>query len=454
MAGLFSSLSMAARSLEAQRAGLDTAGRNIANLNTPGYARRRLDLAEVTNGTGGVEVLGTRAMRDVVLDTRARTAIPDEAREGAIVDTLSLVETSIGAPGQGIDGRLAAFFDSVSALAVDPTSAVARDGVVLQGRQLAASFADVARQLADSARLADNGVRNAVSEVNALTAQIAELNDAIATSGGGDVEALRDRQQIALESLSALTAVAVQTRADGGVDVSIPSGRALVIGGSAYGVTVGTAPSTGYATLTLGNVDVTSEITSGRIGGLSHARDTLIPGYQARLDDMAYGVAQQVNALHQSGFDLNGNAGVAFFTPPATVAGAAASLAVNPALAGNPSLVAASQSGAPGDNQIARQIAGLRDQKVLLGGTATFTQGWAQLAYGVGADVDAARAQQQSKQDVADQVARLRDQVSGVSLDEEAASMIKFQRAYEANAKYFTVVDEMLMTLMRTVGGV
>ena len=50
-------------------------------------------------------------------------------------------------------------------------------------------------------------------------------------------------------------------------------------------------------------------------------------------------------------------------------------------------------------------------------------------------------------------MARLRDQVSGVSLDEEAASMIKFQRAYEANAKYFTAVDDMLLTLMRTVGG-
>jgi len=443
MAGLFSSLSMAARSLEAQRAGLDTAGQNIANLNTPGYARRRLDLAEVTNGTGGVEVLGTRAMRDAVLDARARTAIPDESREGAIVDTLALVETSIGAPGQSLDGRLAAFFDSVSALSVDPTSAVARDGVVLQGRQLAASFADVAGRLTDSARLADNGVRDAA----------AELNDAIATGGGADVEALRDRQQIALEKLSALTSVAVLTRADGGVDVTIPSGRALVIGGSSYDVQVGTAASTGYATLSLNNVDVTSEFTNGKIGGLSYARDTLIPGYQSRLDDLAYGVAQQVNTLHQSGFDLNGNAGVAFFTPPAAVAGAAANFAVNPALTANPSLVAASQTGAPGDNQIARQIAGLRDAQVLLGGTATFTEGWAQLAYRVGADVDAARAQQQSKQDVAEQVARLRDQVSGVSLDEEAASMIKFQRAYEANAKYFSAVDEMLLTLMRTVGG-
>ena len=206
-----------------RRAGLDTAGQNIANLNTPGYARRRLDLAEVTNGTGGVEVLGTRAMRDAVLDARARTAIPDEAREGAIVDTLALVETSIGAPGQSLDGRLAAFFDSVSALSVDPTSAVARDGVVLQGRQLASSFADVAGRLADSARLADNGVRDAAAELNSLTAQIAELNDAIATGGGADVEALRDRQQIALEKLSGLTSVAVLTRADGGVKKATPA---------------------------------------------------------------------------------------------------------------------------------------------------------------------------------------------------------------------------------------
>lgn len=455
MAGLFSSLSMAARSLEAQRAGLDTAGQNIANLNTPGYARRRLDLAEVIlGGVGGVEVLGTRALRDATLDARARAAIPDEAREGAIVGTLSLVETTIGAPGQGLDARLAAFFDSLSAASLDPTSAVARDGVLLQGRQLATSFNEIAGRLRDSARSADGAVRDAVKGVNELTTRIAGLNDAIATSGGGNVDALKDQQLLALEELSALTAVSVLSRADGGVDVTIPSGRSLVIGGSSYAVEVANAPVTGYATLSLGGYDVTNEITNGTIGGLVHSRDTQIPAYLARLDDIAYNVAQQVNTVHQTGFDLNGNPGAAFFTPPVTVAGAATALAVNPALTGNPSLLALSGTGAPGDNQIARQLANLRDQPVLMGGTATFTQGWAQLAYRVGADIDTARAQQLTKGEVADQVTRLRDQVSGVSLDEEAASMIKFQRAYEANAKYFSVVDEMLLTLMRTVGGV
>ena len=190
MPGLYLSLSMAARSLEAQRVGLDIAGQNIANLNTPGYARRRVELAEVVNSTGGVEVLGTRALRDAVLDARARNALPVEAREGALAGALALVETTIGPPGQGLDGRLAAFFDAWSALSADPSSPVARDTVVLQGRQLAASFNDIAARLADSARLADNGIRGAVGEVNTLTAQIASLNEAIAVAGAAELARL------------------------------------------------------------------------------------------------------------------------------------------------------------------------------------------------------------------------------------------------------------------------
>ena len=453
MPGLFASLSMASRSLEAQRAGLDVAGQNIANLNTPGYSRRRLDLAEVANGTGGVEVLGTRAMRDRVLDARVRTAIPDESREGAIVGTLALVETAIGAPGRGLDGNLAAFFDAFSALSVDPTSTVARAGVILQGPQLATAFRATAARLTDGVRLADNGVRDAVGQLNSLTDQIAALNEAIAAANGVDVDALKDRQRTAIEELSGLTAVSVLSRADGGVDVTVPSGRALVIGGSHYDVTIG-AGAGGLATLSLGGATITNEITNGTIGGLLHARDTLIPGYQTRLDELAYGVAQEVNTLHQGGFDQNGAAGTAFFTPPATVAGAAAAFSVSAPIQGNPSLVAASQTGAPGNNQVALAIAALRAQPVLSGGTMSVTDAWAQLAYHVGSDADSARAEQGSLNDVLSQVERLRDQVSGVSLDEEAAQMMKFQRAYEANAKFFTVADEMLQTLMRTVGGV
>ena len=138
-------------------------------------------------------------MRDAVLDARVRTAIPDEAREGAIADTLALVETAIGAPGQGLDGRLAAFFDAfVGTVARSHVGGRARRRRACRDGSSRWRFADVARRSWPTARAwPTTACATPSREVNALTTQIAELNDAIATAGGGDVEALRDRQQIA-----------------------------------------------------------------------------------------------------------------------------------------------------------------------------------------------------------------------------------------------------------------
>jgi flagellar hook-associated protein 1 len=451
MSNLFGSLQMAARSLAAQQAGLDLAGQNIANLNTPGYARRRLELAEVVYGAKGVEVTGTRAMRDAVLNARVRTALPDEAREGAIAGALAVVETAIGAPGQGLDARFTAFFDAFAELSLDPTSTVARDAVVTQGRALAAAFHDIQGQLAESRAMADRGVREGADTINTLTAEIAQLNRAIAEAGDLDVEALKTQQQNAVEALAGLTGIAVLARADGGVDVTIPSGRPLVIGDAAYAVEVTTGVD-GFAALSLGGYDITAEMTSGKVGGLLQARDTFVPAYLQQLDAMAFAAVQQVNTLHQAGFDANGAAGGPFFAALGSATGAASAIAVSAAVSANSALVAASSTGAPGDNGTARAIAGLRDAQVLAGGTATFSDGWAQLAYRVGADALAAAQAHDARSAVRSDVERLRDQVSGVSLDEEAASMLKFQRAYEANAKFFTTVDSVLQTLMDLVG--
>ena len=104
-------------------------------------------------------------------------------------------------------------------------------------------------------------------------------------------------------------------------------------------------------------------------------------------------------------------------------------------------------AGAPGDNQAARALADLRGARVI-GGTATFSDAWGQIVYRVGSDTAVARAEQQSRHEVVAQVERLRDQVSGVSLDEESANMLKFQRAYEATARFFSTINSVLDTLL------
>ena len=128
MSGLFTMLSTTARSLDTQRYGLDVVGQNIANINTPGYTRRVVDLAAVPpadqrlNAGGGAEVLALRSIRDRFFDRRLFEELPAQGREGAIVDSLALVEAGLGTSGASIDARLGSFFDSWGQLAEAPTS--------------------------------------------------------------------------------------------------------------------------------------------------------------------------------------------------------------------------------------------------------------------------------------------------------------------------------------------
>ena len=122
---------------------------------------------------------------------------------------------------------------------------------------------------------------------------------------------------------------------------------------------------------------------------------------------------------------------------------------VNTAVAADPSLLAAATvAGTPGDNTGARALANLRDARPLNGGTTTFTDFWTELVYEVGQDRSLARAEQTTRGEVVRQIENLRDSVSGVSLDEEAAGMMRFQRAYEANARFFTVINDTLDALL------
>ncbi len=452
MAGLLSSLSMAARSLAAQEYGLNVTGQNIANLNTEGYARRTPRFSEVPPPAGGgVRADGARAERDALLDARIRQEYPSEQQQGAMAESLAVIETSLGSVGQSIDGALTSFFNGFAALSHDPTSPVVRDGVVLQGQLLARSFNDMATRLNDARQSADARIRGGIDQINSLASQIAQLNASIGSANGADVEALRDELDVALKTLAGVADVSVLQRQDGGVDVTIGTGRALVVGSTQYTVGTGNAGG-GLTSITIGGVDITGEIRRGEIGGLLRVRDTLVPQYQASLDTLAFNVAQQVNAVHQAGYGLTGATGQAFFAPLASSAGAAAALRVDAAVAADSRLVAASATGTAGNNQAATSLANLRDARVLNGGTATMSDVWSQLVYHVGSDTLTAKAQQQSGHQVVEQLTTLRDQVSGVSLDEEAAAMMRFQRAYEANARYFTTVDQTISTLMQMVG--
>jgi flagellar hook-associated protein 1 len=453
---LFSSLSMATRSLEAQRLGLEVTGQNIANVNTPGYSRRTAEFAsapptEPRSAGRGVDVVGIRATRDRLLERRLMQELPAEQREASIAEALSVVETALGTPGTSIDARLSALFDSFATLSESPTSVVARQQVVLQAQSLSAAFDDMAGRFELAARETDQQIRSGIDDVNALAARIAALNHSMTTVSGGALLHLQDEQGELVRELSGLLDISVLPTETGGVDISFGNGRPLVIGERDFAITpVSTGPS-GFVDLTTDGVSATQEVTGGRIGGLLHVRDVQLPDYQSRLDQLAYDVVEQVNTIHHAGYDLSGAQNRDFFAPLATAAGAARAISVDSALVADPSRIAAAAVNGTGDNGTARTLAGLRESKVLNGGTTTLADSWSQLVYRVGRDAKAAQDEQKSRAEIVGQVDALRDQVSGVSLDEEALNLMKYQRAYEASARFFSVIDETLEMMIQSL---
>jgi len=447
---LLNSLGMATAALDAQRRGLEVTGRNMANLNTPGYARRTVSI--VSGEAEGFTAARVGSTRDAVLDTRYRRELQSAVKDGVIADELRAVEGRVQSSGTSIDMRMNAFFDAWSMLASQPSSATSRQGVVAEGRLLASAFVDTQTSFDDARRGIDLRIRTGVEALNALAGELALVNESVLTRTG-DPDDLADRQAQILEQMSQLADVRVVTQADGSRDVTTATGVSLVAGDTSTAILASSGGVDGLAQLTLSGVDVTGDITGGQLGGWLSVRDSQLPDYLAQLDALASSVITTVNAAHEAGTTMAGAAGRPFFSLAAGVSSTAAALQVNPDVVDDPSLVAASATGTVGDNGTAKAIADLRTAAPTGGGGATLLEAWSALVFAVGNDTRSAEAQKDTRDTVMTQLAHLRDQAVGVSLDDEAAALMRYQRAFEANAQYVTAINDTLMTLMTLVGG-
>jgi flagellar hook-associated protein 1 FlgK len=165
--------------------------------------------------------------------------------------------------------------------------------------------------------------------------------------------------------------------------------------------------------------------------------------------DIVTGATSSAGATKSAG--TAGTAGLAFFTY--TAGDEAGTLAVNAAIAADPRLVAAaSAANQPGDGTIAGQIGDLRNALLFGSGTQTAADTYASFVSGIGGDSRQGAEMATNQALVVDHLTTRRESISGVSLDEEATDMIKFQHAYQAAARVITAVDEMLDQLINRTG--
>jgi flagellar hook-associated protein 1 len=461
---LGSILSNARSGLAASQAAINTTSHNIANAQTEGYSRKRVDIRANTpqmmpyGSVGrGVVINDITRARDVLLDGTYRTQASDASEYGRRSELLSQIE---GLYATGAAGDLAAtldsFWSSWSDLASQPMNDAARMTVRQAGEHLTNQLQRISTGLDQITAGADLRMRQDVGQLNQYASEVASLNRQIVAdeSGGKTAADLRDQRDRAIDAISALADVQVYERQDGSVAV-IAGDATIVDGAASLALRVDTTGGT-YSLETARGTSV------GAPGGLIGAAMTVlnrdIPQAQAELDNMARALVTDVNAIHETGMNAAGDTGIAFFDDLGDVSTVTArTLTLSAAVRADHGAIAAGTGVddgtgtliyAAGRNDLALAIAGRRDAGSATLGGATVGDYYTSSVTRVGSDVRAARDGAAISETLASQADTRRMSVSGVSIDEELVNLIQFQNAYSAAARVITAVDEMFETVI------
>ncbi|MFQ5766654.1 MAG: flagellar hook-associated protein FlgK, partial [Acidobacteriota bacterium] len=239
---LFAYFQVGRTALSASQAALDVAGNNIANVNTPGFSRRRLDLTtlfpqRVAGGYigQGVDVLSLHRVRDNFLAAQIQSGIGTRAGLEARQQTLAGLEAVLGPlDGSPLATALDRLSQALSDVADSPENSGVRQAAVSAAGDLAAQLRSTHDQISRSQQEADAGIAATLPEVNRLTSKIAALNSSIRQiqAAGQEPSDLLDQRDQAVDDLAGLVAIHLVKAKDGSVSVALNGGGGTLVSGS------------------------------------------------------------------------------------------------------------------------------------------------------------------------------------------------------------------------------
>jgi flagellar hook-associated protein 1 FlgK len=432
--------------LNADTGALQITNNNIANANTPGYTRKLAIFQEAAptyegglNTGNGVVLEGYQSVRDELVNSQIQQETQAQSGANAQLSSLQQIQPTFTTSTQDIGTQMSALFASLSSLSTDPSSSIARQGVLAAGQNLVSAFNTTANTLTSQQAGLNTQVTQDVSQINQISQQIAALNPQITalTATGQDGGTLQDQQNQLVLNLSALTNVSITQTAQGPT-ISTGNGTPLVVGSQSFALDTTTASTGMLQVVDQNGANVTAALTGGDLGGTIQARDQTIPGLLSSLNTLANQFGTAFNAAQAKGFDQNGAAGQNFFSVPSTVAGSAD--AISMAIT-DPAKIAASSDGTAGSNGNVTNLTAVQTTALPAGQTPT--NAYASLVYQVGSLTSNAQAESTATTASLNQLNDQLSSVSGVSIDEESTNLITFQTAYEAAARVVTTVQAM-----------
>ncbi|MCJ2184359.1 flagellar hook-associated protein FlgK [Novosphingobium sp. 1949] len=435
-------ISMASSGTRAARTALEITSNNIANASSEGYVRRSVSLSEVAVASvssaptainlAGVAVSGVVRNADAFRQSEVRRTGADAARASAELQGLENVESAVEATG--VYDSIVDFEAGLQELLSDTTDGALRASVLEQGRTMAETF-NVAASSLDSV---GEGLRfeaqDGVDNVNRITAELARVNLRLARAAdaSSDQTSLLDQRDSLLQDLSEYVDVKTTFASDTGVVTVTVGGTALVSGGDTATLGMDTA-SDGTIAFTIDGTAAT--VSSGSLAGQSLAL-TQVATTRSDLDAIAAKVIDVINTAQANGVDLNGNTGTALFS--GTGAGDIAMIATSG------SAIATATAGSAANSRDTTNIEAMRTAL----SSADPAGDMDTLLFGVSSAVAGRQVTLDALESIASTAKVALQAQAGVDLDQEAVNLVRYQQAFQANARVMQVATDIFDSIL------
>ncbi len=492
MSGMFYGLEIARRGLTVSQQAITLTGNNISNANTEGYTRQRLVIESIYPNTksrlsgviqigGGAEVTDIDQVRSDFIDRQLRDEYATLGQWNTRSEEMQYIESILNEiSGSGtISTALADFYESMGELATSPDSIEIRTNLQQNGIKLCDTLNYYYDQLVEAQGSYNDAMSVTVNQINDLLTGIANYNEEIYgyEMGGQNANELRDSRNLLLDQLSQLVNISCSEGTDGKFTVTV-EGTALVSHTDTTLLTA-SADADGFYSICYEGTTTDFEYSSGELQAYKDLRDgdTVdnigIPYMLSSLNTLAQSLAQEFNAVHETGYTIpyssgtygtgSSETGINLFEIP--------SGGYDAITAGNISLSAevlesayniaassmevdlAADDTQEGNNEIALALYALTSSKSLatVGNFENFVK-----SFVVQVGISSAGAQETAanQNTIVENLETRKESISGVSIDEEMINLIAYQHAYSAASRVLTAIDEALDVLINRTGRV
>nr|WP_210290916.1 flagellar hook-associated protein FlgK [Bradyrhizobium elkanii] len=329
--------SIAFSGLSATQVQISVASANISNADTKGYtAKTANQSSSVTSGVGtGVTITGISSAVDKLL---LKSLVGADSDLGAADTTNSFLtelqqlygstsSSDSSTTGTSLANTIAAFESALSSLASTPSSASLQSNAVSALAAVTTQLQQTSSGIQTLRSNADQDIASSVTDINSDLQQISDLNKQIKqqAAAGQSTADLEDQRNSALQDLASMMNVSYFTTSSGDLQIYTSSGQALVdstahplsytaLPSVTASTTYSAGSSSGFSGISVNGVDITSQISSGKVSALITLRDQTLPAAQSQLDELARQLAASVNAVSNQGTSV---------PPPASLTGAA-----------------------------------------------------------------------------------------------------------------------------------